>query len=164
MRMLQKSATWYKNIIRNFQNGLVESENIGTIEAMPSMGRMCCFWYDPKLKETLPYYDTFPLSIPIEQYGDSWLGLNLHYLPPGQRQGFFKALYTLRTDKKLTEKTRLAATYSLLKGTTRFRLFEPCIKKYLFAHSRSPYLNINPEQWEMVVDLPLQSFRKGRPY
>ena len=33
-----------------------------------------------KLKNKLPYYDRFPLTLPIEQYSDGFLGINLHYL------------------------------------------------------------------------------------
>ena len=29
------------------------------------MGRMYMFFYDPKLRETLPYYDAFPLVIVV---------------------------------------------------------------------------------------------------
>ena len=44
-------------------------------------GKMYFFHYSPKLKDKLPYYDSFPLVIIIEMYGDGFLGLNLHYLP-----------------------------------------------------------------------------------
>ena len=39
------------------------------------------FFYDPKFKKTLPYYDTFPLVLPLETYNDGFLGINMHYLP-----------------------------------------------------------------------------------
>ena len=31
------------------------------------IGKMYFFYYDPKTKDSLPYYDRFPLVIPIEQ-------------------------------------------------------------------------------------------------
>ena len=31
------------------------------------IGRMYFYYYDPKTKDSLPYYDTFPLVIPIER-------------------------------------------------------------------------------------------------
>src|SRR6184192_306722 len=162
---LSQQVQWYKNVVRSFTtNGVAETTGIGTIIAMPNMGRMVSFWYDPKLKKKLPLYDTFPLSIPIEHYGDSWLGLNLHYLAPGNREAFFKRLFEIRSSKKLTEQTRLVVTYDLLKGVSRYKDFEICIKKYLFNHVRSPYLEINPLEWKNVVPLPLQKFVKGRPW
>ena len=40
----------------------------------PELGMMYSFKYDPKHKKTLPYYDTFPLIFPVEQYNDGILG------------------------------------------------------------------------------------------
>ena len=34
----------------------------------PSAGRMSMFFYDPKFKQRLPYYDDFPISIAIRTY------------------------------------------------------------------------------------------------
>ena len=41
-----------------------------------SFSRLNMFFYDPKLKKKLPYYDTFPLVLPLENYSDGFLGLN----------------------------------------------------------------------------------------
>ena len=49
------------------------------------IGNMYFYFYDPKTKNSLPYYDRFPLVLPIEQYSDGFLGLNLHYIHPKQR-------------------------------------------------------------------------------
>ena len=43
-------------------------------------GLLNMFFYDPKMKKKLPYYDRFPLILPIEQYSDGFLGINFHYL------------------------------------------------------------------------------------
>ena len=40
--------------------------NQGKLNGRPSLGRLNMFFYDPKYKKTLPYYDTFPLVLPIE--------------------------------------------------------------------------------------------------
>ena len=39
------------------------------------------FVYGPKHAKKLPYYDTFPLVLPLERYSDGFLGMNFHYLP-----------------------------------------------------------------------------------
>ena len=52
------------------------------------IGKMYFFIYDPKTKEKLPYYDLFPLVIPIGEYSGKskgFLGLNLHYVHPKNR-------------------------------------------------------------------------------
>ena len=41
---------------------------------------MNLFVYDPKYKKTLPFYDTFPLVLPLETIKGG-LCLNFHYLP-----------------------------------------------------------------------------------
>ena len=42
------------------------------------IGRMYFFYYDAKNKDKLPQWDRFPLVLPIERYGNGFLGLNLH--------------------------------------------------------------------------------------
>ena len=44
----------------------------------PTPGMMYAFYYDPKHKETLPYYDTYPLVVIVELNSKGILGLNLH--------------------------------------------------------------------------------------
>ena len=86
-------------------------------------GRMYHFRYDPKWKVKLPYWDTFPLVIPIDSYSDGFDGLNLHYLPVKLRAKLFDALTSVLTDKGLNEKARFKLTYSLLSGAKKYRLF-----------------------------------------
>ena len=45
-------------------------------------GRMYMFFYDPKLKKELPYYDRFPLAIMVGPAPGGYFGINLHYLAP----------------------------------------------------------------------------------
>ena len=46
------------------------------------IGSMQMFFYDPKHKETLPYYDKVSFVNYIKTRKGGFLGLNLHYLPP----------------------------------------------------------------------------------
>ena len=43
----------------------------------PFFGRLNMFFYDPKFKKTLPYYDSFPLVLPLENYPDGFLRYQL---------------------------------------------------------------------------------------
>jgi len=45
------------------------------------LGGLYCFYYNPKGKTDLPYYDQFPMVLALERYNDGFLGLNFHYLP-----------------------------------------------------------------------------------
>ena len=44
-------------------------------------GEMYLFFYDPKFKNVLPYYDRMPLVLPFRVVNDGFYGINLHYLP-----------------------------------------------------------------------------------
>jgi hypothetical protein len=44
------------------------------------MGGLYYFMYDPKGKDDMPYYDRFPLVMPLKREVDGFLGLNFHYL------------------------------------------------------------------------------------
>lgn len=126
-----------------------------------SIGKMYTFQYDAKTKDKLPYWDMFPLIFPIEYYGDSMLGINMHYLPPVLRAQLMDALYTTLNNDKYNKTTKLAISYSILKGASRFGYFKPCIKKYLFSHIRSPFIYIAPDEWDIALMLPTQKFLKA---
>jgi hypothetical protein len=126
-----------------------------------SIGKMYMFVYDPKTKDILPYYDTFPLVFPIEFYGDSFLGINLHYLPPVLRARLMDALYSTINNKKYDKTTLLKISYQILSGASRFRYFKPCVKKYLFSHVGSPFIYISPDEWDYALMLPTERFQKA---
>ena len=122
------------------------------------LGNMYLFAYDPKHKDTLPYYDRFPLIFPINKAKGGFLGINLHYLPPPFRAKLMDELYTVMNNKAFNDTTRLTANYKILNSTTKFRHFKPCIKHYLTAHVRSKPAYINPTEWDVALFLPTQKF------
>jgi hypothetical protein len=125
------------------------------------IGGMYFFYYDPKLKKTLPYYDRFPLVIPIERYSDGFLGLNLHYIHPKQRILLLDALSEYKTNTKYDEKTRLRLSYDLLKRASGIYQVNPCIKRYLFDHIDSRFLEIKANEWDIAALLPVEQFAKA---
>jgi len=126
-----------------------------------SIGKMYMFVYDPKTKDILPYYDTFPLVFPIEFYGDSFLGLNMHYLPPMLRAKLMDALYLTINNEKYDKTTLLKISYQILSGASRYRYFKPCVKKYLMTHVGSPFIYISPDEWDYALMLPTERFQKA---
>jgi hypothetical protein len=124
-------------------------------------GKMYCFFYDPKHKATLPYYDRFPLVFPLKMDGDGMLGINLHYLPHDMRAMLMDALYQLE-DKRYRKDKKLRLSYEILNGAARFRYFKPCIKKYLFSHLRSRFLEIPYGDWDVALMMPLERFEKQK--
>lgn len=126
-----------------------------------SIGKLYMYSYDPKHKKTLPYYDVWPLIFPIEFYGNSMLGINIHYLPPQRRAELLNALYDTLNNDKMNKTTKLKISYQILKSSSNLSLFKPCVKKYLFSHVKSQFHYIKPDFWDYAVMLPTAKFIKA---
>jgi hypothetical protein len=122
------------------------------------LGRMYFFYYDPKLKDTLPYYDRFPLVLPIERYPDGFLGLNLHYIHPKQRIILLDKLSEFANNDKYDKSTKLRLSYDMLKASSKAFEQNACIKRYLFNHIESRFLEITADEWDIAALLPMESF------
>jgi hypothetical protein len=137
---------WYRNRIKELgtpsQTQLIRD---GKITGRVNFGALNMFIYDPKLKNKLPYYDTFPLVLPIERYRDGFLGINFHYLP-----------YALRA--RLLSRLDPNANYSALKNV---RLVKPTLKRYLNSNVRSRFRKLEEEDFMTAIMLPVQRFRKS---
>lgn len=127
-----------------------------------SIGKMYLFGYDPKHKETLPYYDRFPLIFPIEYYNDSMLGINMHYLPPVLRAKLMDAIYQTINNTKYNNTTKLKISYQILNSAAKYKYFKPCIKKYLFSHTVTPFMYVAPSEWDVALMLPTDRFAKAQ--
>lgn len=124
------------------------------------IGKMFFFFYDPKTKATLPYYDRFPLVLPIELYDDGFLGLNLHYLDPGMRVMLLDRLAEYANNKKFDATTKLRLSYDIIANASKLDMAQPCIKRYLFGHVQSRFINIEASEWDMAAFLPSEMFVK----
>lgn len=162
----REAMNWFRNTASqvksvNRQRLLNDPDNQTTDISEESIGRMYSFFYDPKHKKTLPYYDMFPLVIVIGPKGnDGFLGMNLHYLPPVLRARLMDNLYQTLNNKKFDSTTKLQINYELLNGASRFKYFKPCVKHYLFTHVKSKYLQIEPKYWDIALMLPTEKFVK----
>lgn len=147
---IKESGNWLKDKIKKLSDLFSKSST-------PSVGNMYLFSYDAKYKNVLPYYDMYPLVIPIEFYSDGFLGINLHYLPPVQRASLMRSLKKVSSDNKYNDKTKLNISYEILRLYSRqFVGVENCIKRYLYAHVRSTFHKVSAEDWDKTVMLPLQ--------
>ena len=156
---IRKSAAWYRSNVASIADRVTARKlmNQGKLIGRPSAGRLNMFFYDPKLKKTLPYYDTFPLVLPLEPIKGGFMGMNFHYLPPLLR---FRLLQRMQrfADGGLNEKTKIDATYDDVKT---INLVKPTIKKYLYSHVRSQFLRIDFDEAALAVYLPVQQFKKA---
>jgi hypothetical protein len=160
----KESRDWFRLKARQLRrvnrNQLMKEEPV-ELQNRSVIGNMYMFFYDPKHKETLPYYDGFPLVIVIDKAPGGFLGLNLHYLPPILRARFLDALLDTASNKMYTDDTRFRVTYEMLKATARMRYFKPCVKHYLTSHVRSRFARVPAPEWEIATFLPTADWRKS---
>lgn len=158
-----QSAQWFRDTAANVRN-LNPQDVIAASANKKSqieVGNMYLFSYDPKTKDTLPFYDRFPLIFPFERVSGGFYGINMHYLPPTLRAQLMDALYGYMKPKELDEKSRLQISYKILSATSKTRMFRPCVKRYLNSHVRSRLIKIDPKAWDIALFLPLQRFEKA---
>ena len=122
------------------------------------IGKMYFYFYDPKTKEKMKYYDRFPLVIPIERYNDGFLGLNLHYIHPKYRITMLDKLSATASNSAYDEKTKLRISYQYLTAASKVFEATPCIKRYLFSQIESRFLEISADEWDIAALLPMESF------
>ena len=121
-------------------------------------GKLYMFYYDPKYKEELPYYDRFPLVFPYAKTEDGFIGLNMHYLPHFHRVQLMTRLMQFASNKNLDENTKIKYSWQLISGVSRFRDAEPCIKQYLKGHVQSMFIEIPGQDWHTAMMLPVERF------
>ena len=128
-----RSTQWYKDKIAEFgKPGAMDLIRDGKRSSRPFYGRLNMFFYSPKFKSKLPYYDTFPLVLPLEKYNDWFLGINFHYLPIPLRVKLLDRLVDYSNNTKFDESTRLEVDYQSLKN---IRLIRPTIHKYPVSYT-----------------------------
>ena len=160
----KKSLAWFRGKLKDMTNisraKLLKDDNFKT-RAKPLSGRMFMYFYDPKHKKTLPYYDRFPLIFMVEKAKGGFYGLNLHYLPHKQSALFFDKLTGYANNKSYNSNTKLKLSYDLLKGASKMSAFGPCFKHYLTKHVKSKIVEVPADQWETVLFMPTENFKKA---
>ena len=154
-----KSTQWFKDKIKEFgQPGATDLIRDGVQSRTPHFGRLNMFFYDPKGRNTLPYYDTFPLVLPLEQYPDGFLGINFHYLPMGLRLKLLDRVVDFSNNTKFDESTFLNVSYDKVKN---LQSIKPTIHKYLSGYVRSRFRRIDADEFVIATLLPVQRFKKA---
>lgn len=159
----EASRSWYRNRAAAVSKGRVTEDKImaqskDRQQKSFNYGDMFMFGYDPKLKASLPYYDTFPLVFPIGPAAGGFLGLNMHYLPPMLRANLMDALYDTVTNDRLDRSTSLRISYAKLQSASKFKAFKPTIKHYLMKHVKTKFVYIEPSEWDIALFLPTANF------
>tara|TARA_Y100001972_G_scaffold21777_1_gene25990 strand:+ start:19 stop:543 length:525 start_codon:yes stop_codon:yes gene_type:complete len=144
------SINWYKKKVADLSNRISAARLMrdNKLKKAPSFNKLHFFRYDPKLKATLPYYDTFPLVMPIQSAKGGFLGINFHYLPIPLRMRLLETL----------DKRGFTGNYSKLKN---IREVKPTIKHYLRRQFVSGFLELEEDDYAPAIFMPVAQFRKA---
>ena len=144
------SINWYKKKIADLSSRISAAKLMrsGKLYKSPQLEGLNFFRYDPKLKSVLPYYDIFPLVLPIDIAPGGFLGINFHYLPIVFRMKLFELL-----DNK-----RFRGNYKSLKN---LKYVKPTLHHYLRSHLVSGFLRLDEEDYAPAIMMPVQNFKKA---
>jgi hypothetical protein len=151
-----------QSVLKLAQDLLTQIKTKAVKRTTPRIGALYHFTYDAKFKDTLPYWDKMPVTMPISIYDDGFLGINFHYLHPYLRAKLLDRLQESYKAIGKNEAKRLQVSYSILNAASGIPEFRPCIKRYLATNLKSPLLEIPASQWFTAVVLPLARFQ-GAP-
>lgn len=122
-------------------------------------GNLYMFFYSAKHKETLPYWDTFPMVFPFAKTDDGFIGLNMHYLPYQLRVVLLDRLMQFSNNKNMDKTTKIRYSWNLISGVSKFKAAQPCVKRYLNTHVKSTFKKVESSDWATAMLLPVESFR-----
>ena len=144
------SLTWYKRKVSELASRISAGRLMreGKILKTPGFNQLNFFRYNPKTKAILPYYDTFPLVMPIDSAKGGFLGINFHYLPIPLRMRLLETLSS----------RNFKGDYRKLKN---IKLVKPCIKHYLRSQFASGFYRLEELDYAPAIFMPVQSFKKA---
>jgi len=154
----EKSYQWYRQQILNLGKFSSTNQVLSNTPIVTSIvpGEMYLFFYDPKYKDVLPYYDRLPLVLPFRKVPNGFYGINLHYLPYLMRFRILDILsqYTVKNN----DDTRIKLSWKLLDATSRLHPAKFAVKHYLNAHVKSKFYKIVQPDWITASQLPIEKF------
>ena len=158
----ERSARWYMKTVRNVASGMnqpdeVFGSDLGEYAQQLEIGQMYAFKYDPKHKETLPYYDTFPLVIIADPLPTGFSGINLHYVAPLIRARLLGKLMD-DSDLEVDIKSKLNSKWGFISNFSRYPEVRGSVKKYLTRQIGGRMYKVNPVHWKSAIFLETQSF------
>jgi len=137
------------------------------VTVRPNFGMMNLFYYRPKGAAKLPYYDIFPLVIPIgRRLNDGFVGLNFHYLSVPQRWLLLERLSMFQVPSELDAFDTgegagdvMALFWSKIR---RKRGVKPIVKRYLTKYVQSRFLKIELSEMLIALSIPMERFYTGK--
>lgn len=158
----ERSLEWYQTQVKALSKAKTTPSNL--LRNTPDLvnrvlpGNMYMFFYDAKLKDTLPYWDMFPMVLPFRKVPDGFFGINLHYLPYPVRFKLLEILHDYASDEKIDDNTKVRVSWQTLLTMSRVAPIKGCVKHYLNSHIQSRFLSIKYPDWITASLLPVEQF------
>lgn len=155
----QRSFQWYQTQIGKLGN--VSTSKLmkeGKLVSNIFPGNMYMFRYDPKMKDRLPYYDTFPLVLPFRRVQGGFLGINFHYLPYQTRLRMLRNVSEYTEDPKIDESTFVRVSWRIIESTALLKPLRFCVKHYILEQIQTRFLKIPFTDWVIASQLPVERF------
>ena len=155
------STRWYRDRVRALgevkaHRVIIEGKEDATAQVRPTFGMLNLFFYEPESAKRLPYYDIFPIVLPLGKTKKGFKGINFHYLSVPMR---IKLLEILAGGLGDDTSGTIGASYSKVK---RFSYVAPTLRQYKAKQVGSLFLKIPLEDMLVGLMLPVQVFYKGR--
>lgn len=152
------STRWYRSKITSLGGTTMTAEQHieeGYATAKPNYGMMNLFHYQPQTAEKLPFYDLFPLVIPVEKNRDGFTGINFHFLSIPMRVAFLNLLTEAFADDRME---KLNLTWRQISGLGKSKAI---VRRYKAKNVKSTFLRLPIEDMLIAVLLPVQKFYTG---
>ena len=167
------SMRWYRQKVQDLlptpqvRQMIREGVKTQKVTVRPNFGTMNLFYYRPKGAAKLPYYDVFPLVIPIgRRLNDGFVGLNFHYLSVPQRWLLLERLSMFQVPSELDAFDTgegagdvMALFWSQIR---RKRGVKPIVKRYLTKNIQSRFLKIELSEMLIALSIPMERFYTGK--
>ena len=162
---VKRSAKWFQDKIKGLKGEVKnrfsstnaakfyrESEKINdaVFKRRVSLGDLFCYYYNPKYKDVLPYYDMFPMIMLLSAEKETFLGINFHYLRPKWRAILLDRV-TAKIGGGLPKWSKLR----------QIKQIAPTIKRYRYDHIMRKVVPIEENEQEIAIFLPTERFKKA---
>ena len=168
---VKSSARWFRNKVKEVQGRTFPAarklrqqlrDDQKETRSTPLFGRMYFYRYDAATKEKLPFWDAYPLVFPYDSWNskntgnNGFWGINLHYLYVADRGILMDVL------AKGMANNRLQISHGMVKSLMKSeKRIVPCLKKYLWKNVRGKFVEIEQDEWDTAILLPVQQFQKA---
>ena len=161
-RFSPEALKWYRDYVaKNLGKANPKAAlKAGELTLKPKPGYLYTYQYDPKTKETLPFYDTFPLILCIGITPDGWYGINFHYIAPRIRAAIFEELMKTNSSN-VDENIKIRTNWKKLSRMSKSKYISFACKRYLGDHILTPLCKIDQKYWEIAIFLPIARFEKS---